>query len=222
VRSRAGKVLILSPHVMTAALVGWYVELAKLEPAFAAPGEHPEEALARVKPMVVVLIDGEFEEALSDLLVARAAKRGIGIALFSGGPPSIDDAARLWAERHHIGFFRLPIDLESFGRVLDQAARSGQAERRGRDRRNSHAVDRALDGTLMFFDSTGKPWYVYDRRGGDRRFVGGKAAGPYRSFISPDGSERRLELNEAEFAAREPDALDAQLARAAQVPPNHS
>ena len=46
-RGRAGKVLILSPHVMTAALVGWYVELAKLEPAFAAPDEHPEEALSR-------------------------------------------------------------------------------------------------------------------------------------------------------------------------------
>jgi hypothetical protein len=222
VRGRAGKVLILSPHVMTAALVGWYVELAKLEPAFAAPGEHPEEALARVKPMLVVLIDGECEEALSDLLAARAAKRGIGIALFGSGSPNTDDAARIWAERHHIHFFRLPVDLESFGRVLDQAARTGQTEHRGGDRRNSPAVDRALDGTLVFFDSAGKPWYVYDRRGGDRRFDGREAGRPYRSFISPNGLERRLELNDVEFAAREPYALGAQLARAAQVPPNHS
>lgn len=221
-RGGAGKVLILSPHVMTAALVGWYVELAKLEPAFAAPGEHPEEALARVKPMLVVLIDAEFEEALSDLLAARAAKRGIGIALFGGGGPSTDAAARLWAERHHIFFFRLPVDLESFGRVLDQTARTGQTERRGGERRDAPAVDRALDGTLVFFDSAGKPWYVYDRRGGDRRFDGRESGRSYRSFISPDGLERRLELNDVEFAAREPDALGAQLARAFQVPPNHS
>ena len=221
-RGRAGKVLILSPHVMTAALVGWYVELAKLEPAFAAPGEHPEEALARVKPMLVVLIDSEFEEALSDLLAARAAKRGIGIALFGSGSENPDDPGRIWAERHRILSFRLPGDLESFGRVLDQAARTGRAERRGGDRRDAPAVDRALDGTLVLFDSAGKPWYVYDRRRGDRRFEGRVFARPYRSFVSPDGLERRLELNDVEFAAREPGALGAQLARAAQVPPNHS
>lgn len=219
---RAGKVLILSPHVMTAALVGWYVELARLEPAFAAPGEHPEEALARVKPMLVVLIDAEFEEALSDLLAARAAKRGIGIALFGSGSPTTDDTARAWVERHHVHFFRLPVDLESFGRVLDQAARTGTAERRGGERRTASVVDRALDGTLLFFDSAGKPWYVYDRRGGDRRFGGRESGRPYRAFVSADGLERRLELDDGEFAAREPAALGAQLARALQVPPNHS
>ena len=69
-----GKVLILSPHVMTAALVGWYVELAKLEPAFAAPGENPSDALARVKPLLVVLIDAASEDAISDLFAARASK----------------------------------------------------------------------------------------------------------------------------------------------------
>lgn len=221
-RGRAGKVLILSPHVMTAALVGWYVELAKLEPAFAAPGEHPEEALARVKPVLVVLIDGEFEEALSDLLAARVAKRGIGIALFGSGPSNADDPARRWADRNHISFFRLPVDLEAFGRVLDQASRHGQAERRGGERRNAPATDRALDGTLVFFDSAGKPWYVYDRRGGDRRLDGLDSERPYRSFVSADGMERRCELNDVEFEAREPDALGAQLARSAHVPPNHS
>lgn len=207
---------------MTAALVGWYVELAKLEPAFAGPGEHPEEALARVKPVLVLLIDAEFEEALSDLLAARAAKRGIGLAVFGSGSASVDDVARAWADRHGIRLFRLPVDLEFFGRVLDQAARTGQAERRVGDRRDAPAVDRALDGTLVFFDGAGKAWYVYDRRGGDRRLEGPGPARPYRSFVSLDGSERRCELDEVGFAAREPSALGAQLARAAQVPPNHS
>src|SRR3954470_7267524 len=77
VARKAGKVLILSPHVMTAALVGWYVELAKLEPAFAAPGEHPADALTRVKPVLVALIDAETHVAVSDLFAARAAKREI-------------------------------------------------------------------------------------------------------------------------------------------------
>lgn len=217
-RGRAGKVLILSPHVMTAALVGWYVELAKLEPAFAAPGEHPEAALARVKPLLVILIDSEFEDALSDLLVARAAKRGIGVALFGSGSAIGNDAAHLWATEHHIKFFRLPVDLEAFGRVLDQASRSGKQERRVAERRGSPAVGHAVDGTLLLFDGAGSAWYIYDRRGTDRRAI----AGAYRAFVSDDGIERRCELDEPEFAAREPAALIAQLARAAQVPPNHS
>ena len=83
---KAGKVLILSPHVMTAALVGWYVELAMLEPAFAAPGEQPADALTRVKPLLVVLIDADSRDALSDLFAARAAKREVGLAIFSGAP----------------------------------------------------------------------------------------------------------------------------------------
>jgi hypothetical protein len=221
VRSRAGKVLILSPHVMTAALVASYVELAKLEPAFAAPGEHPEEAIARVKPVLVILIDAGFEEARSDLLAARAAKRQIGLAVFGAGSAN-DDVARAWAKRHDVPFFRLPVDLESFGRVLDQAARKGQAAPRVGDRRTEPAIDRALDGTLMFLDSAGMAWYVYDRRVGDRRFDGSGSERSYRSFINADGVERRCELADVDFAARKPAALGAQLARAAQVPPNHS
>lgn len=118
----AGKVLILSPHVMTAALVGWYVELARLEPAFAAPGEHPVEALARVKPLLVVLVDAENEGAINDLFAARAAKREIGLALFSGA--SDDTEAREWANAQRIPFFRLPIELDLFSEIIDTAARN--------------------------------------------------------------------------------------------------
>src|SRR4051812_12048134 len=129
---------------MTAALVGWYVELAKLEPAFAAPGEHPEEALARVKPILVILIDSQFEAAMSDLLALRAIKRGIGIALFGSGSEGEDQVARQWAAEHEILFFHLPLDLEAFGRVLDQAARSGESDRRLAERRTQPVVDRAV------------------------------------------------------------------------------
>ena len=204
---KTGKVLILSPHVMTAALVGWYVELAKLEPAFAEPGEHPVDALARVKPLLVVLIDAECEDAISDLFAARASKREIGLAIFSGA--SDDAVARDWASRHGLPFFRLPVDLEAFGRVLDQAARSAAEDRRDADRRGRRMVDRAVDGTLMLLDDAGRAWYVYDRRAGDRR-----AGQSYRAFVSADGLELRAPLSDDEFAAREANALLEQLARA--------
>ena len=188
---------------MTAALVGWYVELARLEPAFAAPGEQPVDALSRVKPLLVVLIDAENEIAVSDLFVARASKREIGVALFSG---SADDVvAREWAQRNGIPFFRLPVDLEAFGRVLDQAARASE---RAIDRRQLRpAVDRAVDGTLVVLDDAGRAWYVYDRRGAERRTE-------YRAFVSADGVEIRAPLSAQEFATREADALIEQLARA--------
>lgn len=203
---------------MTAALVGWYVELAKLEPAFAAPGEHPEEALARVKPLLVILIDSHVEEAMSDLLAARAVKRGVGIALFGSGSEMEDEIARRWAAGHQIPFFHLPLDLESFGRVLDQAARTGATDRRVAERRSRPAVDRAIDGTLVLHDNAGNSWYIYDRRAGDRR----AQLQPFRAFVSPDGVERRCALDVPGFAVREPAALIEQLARATQVPPNHS
>ena len=201
-----GKVLILSPHVMTAALVGWYVELSKLEPAFAAPGENPSDALARVKPLLVILVDAASEDAISDLFAARASKREIGLAVFSGS--SDDDVARDWARRHGLPFFKLPVDLEAFGRVLDQAGRVLPEGRRTADRRQSPSVSRAIDGTLYLTDAAGRSWYVYDRRAAERR-----TAEPYRAFVTPDGEEIRTVLSEDEFSAREPEALVAQLAR---------
>jgi hypothetical protein len=203
---------------MTAALVGWYVELARLEPAFAAPGERPEEALSRVKPLLVVLIDVECEGAISDLFAARASKREAGLAVFSGSGDV--PAARDWAARHALPFFLLPVDLEAFGRVLDQAARAALDERRTSDRRQVPAVDRAVDGTLLFLDAQGRTWYVYDRRSTERR---AQAEGhAYRAFVNADGVEIRAQLSESEFALREPAVLMEQLARATQVPPNHS
>ena len=204
---KAGKVLILSPHVMTAALVGWYVELSKLEPAFAAPGEHPSDALTRVKPLLVVLIDAESHDAVSDLFAARAAKREIGLAMFSGAVD--DEGARDWARRHRLPFFRLPVDLEAFGRVLDFAARRGAIERRVADRRRPPAVGRAVDGTLRLIDEAGRAWYVYDRRGGERR-----VEEAYRAFVRDDGFEVRAPLSDDEFSDREAAALIEQLARA--------
>jgi len=192
---------------MTAALVGWYVDLAKLEPAFAAPGEQPSDALARVKPILVVLVDAASEEAINDLFVARASKRDIGLAIFSGSAD--DQQPRDLARRHDLPFFRLPVDFEAFGRILDQAARVLPEQRRLADRRQRPTVSRAIDGTLCLTDEIGRAWYVYDRRGSDRR-----AGDAYRAFVNAEGEEMRASLSDEEFAAREPAELMAQLARA--------
>jgi hypothetical protein len=211
---QAGKVLILSPHVMTAALVGWYVELAELEPAFAEPGELPHDALARVRPVLVVLVDTELPGAMSDLLVARTVKRGAGLALFTGRP--VQDDVRHWATAHEVPLFNLPIDLEAFGRVLDQAARQQGGDRRVGQRRGGPSMDRAVDGTPVFHDPSGRVWYVYDRRYGDRRGADTRA-GDYRAFIDAAGAERRCVLGEGDDTDRDPDALAAQFARSEPV-----
>jgi hypothetical protein len=205
-----GKILILSPHVMTAALMGWYVELARLEPAFSLAGESPEDALARVRPVAVVLVDAEVESALSDLFVLRALKRQVGIAVFSGRPTR-GRCPLPGADRHGVPFFRLPVDLERFGRMLDQALFK-VPERRVRGRRAPGSTDRALDGTLVYSDDAGRAWYVYDRRAGDRR-----ANGTYRAFVDADGNELRVPLEEDGFTRRTADALAAQLVVAEPV-----
>lgn len=194
---------------MTAALVGWYVELAKLEPTFAAPGEQPEEALRRLRPVLVVLVDAESQAALSDLFIARALKHGIGVAIFSGRPA--DDEPRGHTDRDAIPHFRLPIDLEAFGRMLDQAV-VRVPDRRVRDRRQPKTTDRAVDGTLVFNDATGRSWYVYDRRRGDARDTV-----PFRSFVDPEGNERRRTMRGEEFTDRTPVSLESQLLQATPV-----
>ena len=158
-----------------------------------------------MKPLLVILVDAASEDAISDLFAARASKREIGVAVFSGSAD--DEAGRDWARRHDLPFFRLPVDLEAFGRVLDQAGRLLVDRRRGGDRREHPAVDRAVDGTLYFTDESGHAWYVYDRRAGERR------AG-YRAFVAADGREMRTALSDAEFAERDAAELTAQLARA--------
>jgi hypothetical protein len=211
-RGPSGKVLILSPHVMTAALVGWYVELAKLEPTFAAPGEHPDEALARIRPVLVVLIDAELSDAISDLLVVRAARKGAGLALFTGR--SHDEPVRAWAERRGVPFFKLPIDLEAFGRMLDQAARKVAGEPVLTD---APTTETAVDGTLVLREPTGQLWYVYDRRSSNRTLRAPSESGDYRAFVEWDGTERRCRLSTEDAASRDPDALVAQLARSIPV-----
>ena len=211
--SRSSHVLVLSPDPVAAAFLGLFVELARLTPAFARDGERPEEAMLRVRPLAVVLLDGALDAARSDLFFAAAARERVGVAIF--GPTR--DVAPQAAERG-VPCFAFPRTLAELERMLEEA-RASRWWMRAADRRQlrtvSH-VEHGDAGALVYHDRRGRRWDVYDRRGSDRR----KAVDPApmeRVFVSESGEEWRYALADGEAAARQPDELEAQLAQAVLV-----
>jgi len=101
---------------MTLALLGLLVELAGFTPVFAAEGERPEEALARVRPTLVVLIDDTLDAARSDVFFARAAQRRVALAVFPGRTSRREQKTRI-GERG-IPYFELPTDAADLARTI--------------------------------------------------------------------------------------------------------
>lgn len=195
---------------MTGALLGMLVELSQLEPVFAGTNERPEEALTRHVPLLVIIADGDVDSFRSDLFLARAQHRGIGVVVFGishrGETPS-------WAKERGLQYLELPTDAEAFGRILDQATRQDRRSRLAGDRRNPAHVERGLDGTLIFQAESGERWYVYDRRTGERRRAA-PTDDSYRAFVNQDGVELRVQLAPHEFTDKSPETLQRQLAQA--------
>ena len=190
-----------------AALVGMLLELEKYEPAFALPEESPEEAVRRVRPLLVLLLEGDLEEASSDVFYARLKE--IPVVLFA--TPRTEDAVRAVANERRLPWFTMPVNRETLVRAIREASASA-ITRSGRDRRHPSA-HRALDGTLIFRDRQGGEWQVYDRRMGERR---ARSAGDngYRAFVNHAGEEWWYELAPNEAAENSVDALERQLAAA--------
>jgi hypothetical protein len=158
----------------------------------------------------VVVADGDVDMFRSDLFLARAQHRGIGVVVFgSTHHPEVEG----WAKERGLQYLQLPTDAEVFGRLLDQATRQ---ERRGRlsgDRRAAR-IERAVDGTLILQTGSGERWYVYDRRSGERRRSEQPPSDSYRVFVNQDGVELRVPLAPHEFRDKTPETLERQLARA--------
>lgn len=108
--------LVLAHDSVLAALIGMLLELENFEPVFAAPDERPEDAIRRLRPPLVVMLDGELEAARSDLFYARAAASGARVVLFS--EPVAAEQVRGVARARQIPFVAMPIDRESLGRAL--------------------------------------------------------------------------------------------------------
>ena len=184
--------------------MGLLLELARYEPVFAQPSESPEEAIRRVRPFLVLLLDGTMDEAASDVFHARLKE--VPVILFA--TPRTEAAVRAVANERRLPWFTLPVSGERLGRVILEAV-AGSATRSGRDRRHPTA-HHAPDGTLIFRDRHGGEWQVYDRRTGDRR-ASPENENKYRTFVNHAGEEWWYELSPDEATQYSPAALERQL-----------
>jgi hypothetical protein len=216
-KHRTAKVLVLSPEPLVAALVGMLLELEAYEPAFAAPEESPEDAVTRVRPLAVIMLDGGLDAARSDLFFARVAKRRVPVLLFAEPAAGAEVAAL--AEARGLPFVVLPTDRATLARVL-RSTTPGDVPRSGGDRRAPSAYS-APDGTLIYHDRTGQRWFVYDRRTGERRGSPREAGtAAHRAFISETGEEWHFPIARGQPLEATASALEWQLARAKRVASN--
>ncbi|WP_275834766.1 hypothetical protein [Roseisolibacter sp. H3M3-2] len=103
---------------MIAALVGMLLELEEYDPVFPAPDERPEDAIRRLRPPLIVVLDGQLAEARSDLFFARCVQAGARVAMF--GEPVAADAVRAAARERRAAYFAMPVERRELGRVLDE------------------------------------------------------------------------------------------------------
>ncbi|MBV9880116.1 MAG: hypothetical protein JO180_06440, partial [Gemmatirosa sp.] len=113
------RVLVLAGETVIAALIGLLLELEDYEPVFAQPDERPEDAIRRLNPPLVVMLDGKLESAHSDLFYARASAAGARVVLFS--EPVAAEAVRAVARARHLQCIEMPVDRATLGRVLEHA-----------------------------------------------------------------------------------------------------
>ncbi len=113
------QVLILARESVIAALIGLLLELEQYEPVFAEPDERYDDAIRRVRAPLVVILDGESDEARSDIFHARAAQSGARVVLFS--EPIAAEQVRDAARTRRLPFFAMPVDRATLGSVLREA-----------------------------------------------------------------------------------------------------
>ena len=197
------KVLIVAPDPVLAALVGSVVELTRLRAAFPHANERAEDALARVKPLIAILIDAVADEAESDIFLARARKKGVHVMVFGAAGSTLH--RRAWAEAHKVPIYTLPDQVAALETELKRIATGAGQSSRSFERRGKNAISRPL----VVHDRAGKRWSVYDRRSADRR-----QHVIDREFVSETGEVRHCHLDEKEAGVTSPEVLIDQLERA--------
>jgi hypothetical protein len=205
---------------MAAALLGMLLELEGYAPAFAAEGENAEAALARVRPLLVVLVDHALDVAKSDLFLARAARRQVGVVVF--GTEGAPTGSAAWAVTRRVPWFKMPIDGAALRRAIEESTASFRLFRSDTDRRRPRA-ETTTDGALIYHDRAGGRWRVYDRRTGERRQSEQRDAdvahpsGAGRIFVNDAGEEWACDMALTDFLDQSPAALEQQLARAKKL-----
>jgi DNA-binding NtrC family response regulator len=125
VQKPKARVLILARDSVIAALIGMLVEMDGYDPAFPAPGEAAEQALARLRAPIVVCVDCDIPEVQSDLFFARVARSSARVVLF--GAPGSEQRMKDLAARRSLHYFLLPTDRVTLARVLNSALLENQA-----------------------------------------------------------------------------------------------
>lgn len=197
------KVLIVAPDPVLAALVGSVVELSRLRAAFPQANERAEDALARVKPLIAILIEAVADEAASDIFLARARKKGVHVMIF--GAAGSTPGRRAWAEANKVPIYTLPDDVPALEKEISRIANGAGKSSRKFERRGKNMIT----GPLVVHDRAGTRWSVYDRRSADRR-----QHAIDREFVSETGEVRHCHLDEDEAGVTSPEVLIDQLERA--------
>lgn len=197
------KVLIVAPDPVLAALVGSVVELSRLRATFPKANERAEDALARVKPLIAILIDAVADEAASDIFLARARKKGVHVLIFGAAGATLRRQA--WAKKNKVPIYTLPDDLAELEKEIRRIAAGAGKSSRTFERRGKNMIS----GPLVVLDRAGTRWSVYDRRSADRR-----QHVIDREFVSETGEVRHCHLDEDEAGVTSPEVLIDQLERA--------
>lgn len=104
---------------MVAALVGLLLDPDYFDPTFPLPRERPEDALARERPPLVLVLDCDLDAARSDLFYARMAKTRATVVLF-GAPSGHEDVAEL-ARLRSVPCIQLPTNREALTAAIRAA-----------------------------------------------------------------------------------------------------
>jgi DNA-binding response OmpR family regulator len=113
------RVLILATDPMVAALVGLLLDPDRYDPIFPGPGERPEDALARARPPLVLLVDCDMDVARSDLFFARTTRTRATVVLF-GAPGSRQTVIEL-AQQRGVPCVHLPTDRAALTLAIQTA-----------------------------------------------------------------------------------------------------
>jgi hypothetical protein len=184
-----GPILILSDEPVIAALVGLLVELEGREPAFPREHESPADALERLRPVAVALVDCAFASARSDVFFAMAAQKRVNVVVF--GPDARAHEIGEIAAQRSIPWLVLPPSGRDVATALAGGADRAQSRRLG-ERRVVEELTICTDGTPVLSDDEGRRWLVYDRRAAHDR----RAGETDRVFVALDGERRQLALSQ--------------------------
>lgn len=104
---------------MVAALVGLLLDPDRYDPMFPRAHERPEQALARIRPPLVLVLDCDLDVARSDLFFARTTKTRATVVLFGapGGRANVTEFARL----RGVPSVHLPTDRASLTDAIQTA-----------------------------------------------------------------------------------------------------